>query len=84
MKHSDFSIGKTFWCGEKLHQCTDIGQRVIVGMCIQLPREIVKYTGQSQEIVLSHDPSWFNGPPYGVVERVFDEYDIMACTEEQT
>jgi hypothetical protein len=26
------------------------------------------------------DPSWYAGPPYGVVETVFDEYDIEACS----
>lgn len=24
------------------------------------------------------DPSWYNGPPYGVAEVVFDEYDLEA------
>lgn len=22
---------------------------------------------------------WFNGPPYGVAETVFDEYDLEGC-----
>ena len=22
---------------------------------------------------------WFNGPPYGVLEQVFDEYDLGGC-----
>jgi len=25
------------------------------------------------------DESWYNGPPYAVVERVFDEYDFEGC-----
>lgn len=25
------------------------------------------------------DPSWMNGPPYAVVEIVFDEYDFGGC-----
>lgn len=25
------------------------------------------------------DPSWFNGPPYAVVEHVFDGYDLLGC-----
>ena len=25
------------------------------------------------------DASWYNGPPYAVVERVLDEYDQQAC-----
>jgi hypothetical protein len=25
------------------------------------------------------DPSWYSGPPYAVVESVFDEYDFGGC-----
>jgi hypothetical protein len=27
----------------------------------------------------SEDTSWNNGPPYAVLEHVFDEYDIEVC-----
>ena len=26
------------------------------------------------------DPSWYAGPPYAVVETVFDEYDFGGCS----
>ncbi|MBP6820803.1 MAG: hypothetical protein KA368_04640 [Acidobacteria bacterium] len=26
------------------------------------------------------DVSWYNGPPYAVVETVFDEYDFGGCS----
>ena len=26
------------------------------------------------------DVSWYNGPPYAVVESVFDEYDQAGCS----
>ena len=26
------------------------------------------------------DPKWYSGPPYGVAEMVFDEYDIEDCS----
>lgn len=26
------------------------------------------------------DASWYNGPPYAVAERVFDEYDLGGCS----
>ena len=29
---------------------------------------------------MSEDPSDLNGPPYGVAESVFDEYDLEACS----
>lgn len=25
------------------------------------------------------DPCWYNGPPYAVLEWVFDEYDLGGC-----
>ena len=32
---------------------------------------------------VSDDPRDLNGPPYGVVESVFDEYDIEGCSIQQ-
>lgn len=26
------------------------------------------------------DSSWYNGPPYAVMEVVFDEHDIKGCS----
>ena len=63
MKHTQFSIGEVFWCGDKRWRCTDIGSRVIVA--IPLDHD--------------DDPSWYNGPPYAVAEQVFDEYDMEGC-----
>ncbi len=63
MKHSDFRIGCEFLSGSGRWRCTDVGKRTIAA------------------IRLNHDddPSWYNGPPYAVVEAVFDEYDIEVC-----
>jgi hypothetical protein len=66
MKHSEFEIGKTFWCGGRALRCTDIGTRVIVA--IPLDHE--------------DDPSWYNGPPYAVAEHSLDEYDLDGCSPE--
>ncbi len=66
MKHADFSIGKIFRCGDKRWRCTDVGARVIVAICLDH----------------DDDPSWYNGPPYAVVESVFDEYDIEGCAPD--
>ncbi|MGA7431071.1 MAG: hypothetical protein WBQ24_20365 [Xanthobacteraceae bacterium] len=37
--------------------------------------------GAIAAIRLNHDddPSWYNGPPYAVIETVFDEYDFEGC-----
>lgn len=35
---------------------------------------------RTQTSYTSTDPRDLNGPPYGVAERVFDAYDIEACS----
>jgi hypothetical protein len=86
MNHSDFSIGVEFWCGEKRWRCTDIGTRVITGICLE-PRNMVRSemdpndkTKRIQTKFVSTDPRDLNGPPYGVAEIVFDEYDMEGCS----
>src|SRR5208282_4704566 len=63
MKHSDFHIGCEFLTGSGRWRCADVGKRTIAA------------------IRLNHDddPSWYNGPPYAIVESVFDEYGIEGC-----
>jgi hypothetical protein len=63
MKHSDFYIGCEFLTGSGRWRCTDVGKRTIAA------------------IRLDHDddPRWYNGPPYAIVEDVFDEYGIEGC-----
>jgi hypothetical protein len=65
MTHSDFRLGCEFTTGSgKKWRCTDIGQRVIVAVCLDDHLD---------------DESWYNGPPYAVAEQVFDEYDQEGC-----
>ena len=63
MKRADFQIGREFLTAAGRWRCTDIGKRTIAA------------------IRLDHDddPSWYAGPPYAVVETVFDEYDFEGC-----
>lgn len=63
MRHVEFIIGEKFWCGDKWWRCTDIGSRVIVAILLDH----------------DHDPSYYNGPPYALLEHVFDECDIEGC-----
>lgn len=83
MKHTDFYIGKEFFTGSGRWRCTDIGTRVIVAISLE-PRETVRRSrdehGQwHEERYMSDDPRDLRGPPYGVVEHVFDEYDLDGC-----
>jgi hypothetical protein len=64
MKHSDFRVGVEFLTGSGRWRCTDVGKRTIVA--IRLDKD--------------HDPAWYNGPPYAVVESVFDEYDLEGLS----
>jgi len=64
MTFDEFDIGTEFKCGEDLWRCTDKGTRVVVAICLSDHPD---------------DSSWFNGPPYAVLEDVFDEDDIKAC-----
>ena len=74
-------IGETFWCGDGLWRCTDIGTRVIIG--IRLDRvdvgspspELRRTLGRTE----AEAEGWFNGPPYAVSETVFDENDQDGC-----
>jgi hypothetical protein len=89
MNHSDFRIGIEFWCGDNRWRCTDVGSRVIVTISLD-PHEVVDYVPSADGVTpgrleryLTDDPSWLIGPPYAVVERVFDEYDLPACSLTQ-
>jgi hypothetical protein len=63
MKHSDFKIGIEFLTAVGRWRCTDVGSRTIAAIRLDL----------------DHDPFWYNGPPYAVVESVFDEDSIEGC-----
>jgi hypothetical protein len=88
MKNSDFSIGLEFWSGNKRWRCTDVGTRVIIAICLE-PRDMVRLeldpkdkTKRIETRYVSTDRRDLNGPPYGVLECVFDEYDIETCRLE--
>ena len=65
-----------FWCGGRRWRCTDVGTRVVVGVCLD-PHEVVTLTrevgtgGTTTTQVIATDDSWFAGPPYAVLEEVF-------------
>ena len=68
MEKSDFSIGVEFYThgdgpAPKKWRCTDVGTRVITAI----------------ELVPGEDPRNQLGPPYSIVEHVFDEYDFPGC-----
>ena len=84
MRHEEFRIGMEFWCGGRRWRCTDVGTRVVVGVCLE-PHEVVTVTGKAGASgatitrTIAADDSWFAGPPYAVPEEVFDEHSMDAC-----
>jgi|SRR5215510_10094465 len=81
MKHNEFKIGEDFKLGFQTWRCTDIGSRTIVAIRIDeitiVENHVFKRTLKQEEAETS---GWFNGPPYAVLEYVFDEHQIETCT----
>jgi hypothetical protein len=63
MRLADFRIGREFMMAEARWRCTDVGSRVVTAIRLDHP----------------DDPSWYNGPPYAVLESVIDEDDMLGC-----
>lgn len=74
----DFTIGLEFWTETGCWRCTDVGTRTICAISLE-PQEVVTlHSDGSRTSEITNDPSWLNGPPYAVVEHVFDKTDFGA------
>ena len=81
MKHQDFKIGDEFRFGDQDWLCTAKGARVIVAIRVDRV-EVGSDTPELRRTLNRGEAEadgWFNGPPYAVAERVFDEYDQEGC-----
>jgi hypothetical protein len=86
MNHSEFRIDLEFWCCGKRWRCTDVGTRIVTAISLE-PHEVVEMilgrrasARSKTRRYLTDDPTWFVGPPYAVVEQVFDEHSQEGCT----
>lgn len=79
MKHSDFRIGSEFTTLAGLWRCTDVGTRVITAIKISGAHLVARYQAGVTTYLEEPVDDWLNGPPYGVAEHVFDEYDQEGC-----
>lgn len=82
MEHSDFSIDATFWCGERQWRCTAVGRRTVVAIRIDSVAVAGTEPGLRRMLgrAAAEAEGWFNGPPYAVVEVVFDEDGQEGCS----
>lgn len=84
MDLSQFRIGGEFMCDGKRWRCTDVGTRVVVAIRVD-EATIARKSGDSPVTIRivsgaeADAAGHFNGPPYGTVERVFDEDDREIC-----
>nr|WP_294554301.1 hypothetical protein [uncultured Rhodopila sp.] len=83
MNHADFTLGGTFRCGGGQWRCTDIGRRTVIA--IRIDSVTVAGTGPERTLTFAEAEAagCFNGPPYAVVELVFDEDDMEGCTTDE-
>lgn len=86
MERGEFSLGLEFWCGGKRWRCTDVGTRVVVAISLE-PHEVVSIevdptdkSKSTERRYMTNDPSWFDGPPYGIPEHIFDEDGLPGCS----
>ena len=84
MDHSEFRIGLEFWCSDRQWRCTDVESRVVVAIRVDATN-IASHDGEVTSTrrltrTEAEEAGWFNGPPYGVAESVFDEDDLDGCS----
>ena len=78
MELADFNVGDEFRCGNGEYRCTDIGARTVIA--IRLDHiEISGTTPRTLNRIQAEADGWFSGPPYAVVEYVFDEESRKGC-----
>ncbi|MCJ2109143.1 hypothetical protein MKK70_27985 [Methylobacterium sp. E-041] len=84
MNLSDFRIGSEFTCSGRRYRCTDIGTRTVLAIQVDEATIASKEPGKpvTTRLVSRQEAEaigWFTGPPYSVIEHVFDEEDQDLC-----
>ncbi|WP_315928878.1 hypothetical protein [Mesorhizobium sp. SP-1A] len=84
MELDEFEIGKDFECSGKTYRCTDIGSRSVVAIRVDRVETQTRHEDTTTRRVLDRwradAEGWFRGPPYAILEMVFDEEDLELCT----
>ncbi len=88
MTLDEIRIGGEFWCSGRRWRCTDVGTRVVVAIRVYEATMAISKDGVVTTRAMSGEEAeaigWFEGPPYGVVETVFDEDDLGICSLTRT
>lgn len=89
MRLSDFAIGMEFmvrYYGDtaKRWRVTDLGRYNVIAICVCTceTTRIDREGHETKEIfnsLVAEQRNYFDGPPYGVLQHVFDEYDLPGC-----
>ena len=86
MTHADFKMGMEFRSGAGSWRVTDIGTRTVVAIRLDTVMVALNENGVTTRTTLNRAGAeregWFNGPPYAVNEKVFDEQDMKGCRLE--
>lgn len=83
MTLDDFHIGLEFICGNARFRCTDKGTRTICAIRVDRTEVGGDTRPRGNRVLTKREAmaeNWFSGPPYGVAESSFDEYDQEGCT----
>ncbi len=80
----EFAIGAEFLARGARWRCTDIGPRTIVAIRVDEAQIATQIDGGpvTTRTISGEEADaigWFDGPPYGVVEHLFDEDDQEGC-----
>ncbi|RYY15629.1 MAG: hypothetical protein EON55_05980 [Alphaproteobacteria bacterium] len=84
MNHEDFRIGLEFYTATGRWRCTDIGTRTVLAISLdtaEITRNNMDGSLTTRKLTReqANQQNYFSGPPYGVVETSFDEYDLPGC-----
>jgi hypothetical protein len=85
MELKDFKIGMEFRSASgKSWRCTDVGSRTAIAICLD-NSEMTSFDTETKETTTkvmtraeAERVGWLDGPPYGVVEHVFDEDELES------
>ncbi len=84
MKLSDFHIGREFISTDLRYRVTDVGTRAVLAIQVDSASLVRNHpdgtrTRRTLTKTAATKEGLFRGPPYGITERPFDEYEQVNC-----